>query len=75
MSAAPAASTSPAEGLERDPLGDGGQEVRVEIGRVEVRSAAPPPPAPRPAAAVAARPGPNLSLASYLKRRGGDGVE
>jgi hypothetical protein len=45
-------------------------EIRVTIGRVEVRAAAPPQTAP--AAAKPARSGPALSLEAYLNRRNGD---
>ena len=44
--------------------------IRVTIGRIEVRAAAPPAPAPRPAAPPS---GPRLSLDAYLERRGGGG--
>lgn len=46
----------------------GGQVVQVTIGRVEVRAPAPPtPPAPRPPP----RQAPMMSLADYLRERGG----
>jgi hypothetical protein len=43
-------------------------QIRVTIGRIEVRAANPPPAAPRKAAA---RQGPVVSLEDYLKRRQG----